>query len=148
MRFQEARCLVLVSDYMKPVADHSVCVGWGGGRLLYRGGNFACRCISTTPIGAPIYIWPRQAIHPSPPVYETTLFHIVTPTDQHLVWDHFFYLRQLLEHLIKKEKKWWVGMEGNKQNVRIMILYTFPAMDGFLITTVSLQFPSKYTPEN
>ena len=38
--------------------------GWGGGggrlgRPLYRG-----KCISTTPIGAPIYIWPRAAIPP------------------------------------------------------------------------------------
>ena len=35
----------------------------GGGEeaivpLLYRGGNFERKCISTTPIGAPIYIWP------------------------------------------------------------------------------------------
>ena len=29
-----------------------------------RGGNFARKCISTTRIGAPIYIWPRAAIPP------------------------------------------------------------------------------------
>ena len=41
--------------------------GDGGGRPrrhIYRGGNFARKFISTTPIGAPIYIWPRAAIPP------------------------------------------------------------------------------------
>ena len=40
----------------------------GPGRHLYRGGNFARKCISTTPIGASIYIWPRAAIPPAPPL--------------------------------------------------------------------------------
>ena len=34
------------------------------GRHLYRGNNFARRCISTIPIGAPIYIWRLAAISP------------------------------------------------------------------------------------
>ena len=29
----------------------------------------SCKCISTTPIGAPIYIWPRAAVPPAPPVW-------------------------------------------------------------------------------
>ena len=42
--------------------------GVGGGEEggLYRGGNFARKCISTTPVGAPIYIWPRASIPPPP----------------------------------------------------------------------------------
>ena len=96
---------------MKPVADHSVCVGWGGGEAPLQGRQFCLQMyFYYTNRGAHI-IWPRPAIHPSPPVYETTLFHIVTPTDQHLVWDHFFYLRQLLEHLIKKKNGGW-GWRG------------------------------------
>ena len=49
--------------------------GGGGGQVsgsprrhLYRGGNFAHKYISTTPIGAPIYICPRAAVPPSPPL--------------------------------------------------------------------------------
>ena len=47
-----------------------VCV-WGGGgcgrlgRYYYRGGSFAGKCISTTPIGALIYILPLAAIPPA-----------------------------------------------------------------------------------
>ena len=37
--------------------------GKGGGR---GGGNFARKCISTTPTGATIYIWPRAAITHTP----------------------------------------------------------------------------------
>ena len=44
-------------------------------RQLYRGGNLACKCISTTPIGAPIYIWPRAAIPPAPPLVMNKLVH-------------------------------------------------------------------------
>ena len=40
----------------------------GRGRHLNRGGNFARKCISITPIGAPIYIWPKAAIPPAPPL--------------------------------------------------------------------------------
>ena len=38
------------------------------GRHIYRSGNFARKCISTTPIRASIYIWPRAAIPPAPPL--------------------------------------------------------------------------------
>ena len=55
----------------KPVAER----GGGGpsGRHLYRGGNFTRKCISTTPIGAPIYIWPRTGIPPAPPLVQTVM---------------------------------------------------------------------------
>ena len=47
-------------------------LGSGGakvrGQHLYRGGSFARKCISTTPIGEPIYIWPRPAMPPAPPL--------------------------------------------------------------------------------
>ena len=36
------------------------------------GGKIELKCISTTPIGAPIYIWPRVAIPPVPPLQSTT----------------------------------------------------------------------------
>ena len=36
--------------------------GAKGGRDIYRDGNFARKRISTSPVGAPIYIWPRAAI--------------------------------------------------------------------------------------
>ena len=47
-------------------------VGGGGGVIgphLYRGLNFARKCIPTTPIRAPIYIWPQAAIPPAPPLH-------------------------------------------------------------------------------
>ena len=46
--------------------------GGGGatGRHLYRGDNFARKCISTSTIGVPIYIWPQAAIPPAPPLVE------------------------------------------------------------------------------
>ena len=43
------------------------------GRHLYRGSNFAFKCISTTLIGAPIYIWSRTAIPPAPPLFVCVL---------------------------------------------------------------------------
>ena len=48
--------------------------GCGGeGAVSLRGGGGAaissCICISTTSVGAPIYIWPRAAIPPVPPLY-------------------------------------------------------------------------------
>ena len=42
--------------------------GWGTSGHLYRGGNFARKCISTTPIGASIYICSPAAIPPGPPL--------------------------------------------------------------------------------
>ena len=59
------------------VAEQRVCVCGGGGgvrpdRHLFRGGNFARQCISTTPIGAPIYIWPLAAIPPAPSLKDGT----------------------------------------------------------------------------
>ena len=38
----------------------------GEGGHLYRCGNFARKCISTTSIGKLIYIWSRAAIPPAP----------------------------------------------------------------------------------
>ena len=46
----------------------------GGGRPrrhLYKDGKFTRICISTTPIGAPIYSWPLAAIPPAPPLKTT-----------------------------------------------------------------------------
>ena len=51
-------------------------MGVGGEGVSSPGGTFtgaansSCKCISTTPIGAPIYIWPRAAIPPSGPPLE------------------------------------------------------------------------------
>ena len=38
--------------------------GGGGGGAFTGASILGCKCISTTPIGAPIYIWPRAAIPP------------------------------------------------------------------------------------
>ena len=46
----------------------------GGGAAAGPGGTFpgvaisSCKCVSTTPIGAPIYIVPRAAIPPASPL--------------------------------------------------------------------------------
>ena len=40
--------------------------GGAKGDKFYRGGNFARKCISTTPIGAAYYILARAAIPPAP----------------------------------------------------------------------------------
>ena len=65
--------------HVKPVAEQRGHEGDGRlGRHLYRGSNFARKCISTIPIGAPIYIWPRAAIPPATPLCETNIKHHLT----------------------------------------------------------------------
>ena len=57
------------SLYSRPTQRRSKGAGGGGAEgHLFRGGNFARKCISTTPIGAPIYILPQAAIPPAPPL--------------------------------------------------------------------------------
>ena len=48
--------------------------GGGGG-----GGNFARKSISTTLIGAHIYIGPRAAIPPAPPLFKLALTDVIRP---------------------------------------------------------------------
>ena len=57
----------------KPVAEQRRARGRPPGWHLYRGGNFSHKHMSTTPIGEPIYIyiWPRAAIPPAPPLCKT-----------------------------------------------------------------------------
>ena len=50
---------------------HDWCNKWGG--------NFDLKCISTTPIGAPIYIWPRAAIAPAPPLRVVRFSKLLIP---------------------------------------------------------------------
>ena len=61
--FATASYIFVIETYSGGIRGVCVC---GGG--LYRGGNFARKCISTTLMGAPIYIWPRAAIPPAPPL--------------------------------------------------------------------------------
>ena len=67
-------------EHVIPVAEQMGHEGDGRpGRHLYRGGNFARKCISTIPIGAPIYIWPWAAIPPpATPLCETNIKHHLT----------------------------------------------------------------------
>ena len=43
-----------------------------------QGRQFRPECISTTPIGAPIYIWPRAAVPPAPPLCSVEKSYSVT----------------------------------------------------------------------
>ena len=44
--------------------------GGGRGGGIFTGAIISsCKCISTTPIGAPIYIWPRAEIPPASPLF-------------------------------------------------------------------------------
>ena len=58
-------------EIVGPILNCSLVAEQGGGgvgrlrRHLYMGSSFARKCISTTQIGAPIYIWPPAAIPPA-----------------------------------------------------------------------------------
>ena len=49
----------------------------GVGGTITEAAISSCKCISTTPIGAPIYILPRVAITPAPPLLREIITHIV-----------------------------------------------------------------------
>ena len=72
---------VNVGLYVRACVRSGGARGGGVGCTITGAAISSCKCISTTPIGAPIYIWTRAAIPPAPPLCVRVCFTVLNHTN-------------------------------------------------------------------